>query len=129
MRHLLPHLPVYFMTSLVLLQCKDILFSQFDLTLPTYPSLSPIQEIPPSKVDALPASCSLHVPMELEFKASCFPRSPAPQKSYGLVYVDWPGWWRWFHIVIQFLIRVGEFSLYFSCFFLNLSIFCHLWSL
>ncbi|XP_045906602.1 adhesion G-protein coupled receptor D2 isoform X1 [Micropterus dolomieu] len=46
------------------------------------------KELPPSKVDALPASCSLHVPMELEFKASCFPRSPAPQKSYGLVYVD-----------------------------------------
>ncbi|XP_035509235.1 adhesion G-protein coupled receptor D2 [Morone saxatilis] len=42
----------------------------------------------PPEVDALPAACSLHVPMELEFTASCFPRSPAPQKSYGLVYVD-----------------------------------------
>ncbi|XP_059196570.1 adhesion G-protein coupled receptor D2 [Centropristis striata] len=42
----------------------------------------------PSEVEALPAGCSLHVPMELEFTASCFPRSPAPQKSYGLVYVD-----------------------------------------
>ncbi|XP_070817602.1 adhesion G protein-coupled receptor D2 [Chaetodon trifascialis] len=41
-----------------------------------------------SEVGALPAGCSLHVPMELEFAASCFPRSPAPQKSYGLVYVD-----------------------------------------
>ncbi|KAF3835227.1 hypothetical protein F7725_027785 [Dissostichus mawsoni] len=37
---------------------------------------------------ALPAGCSLHVPMELEFTASCFPRSPATQKSYGLVHVD-----------------------------------------
>lgn len=47
------------------------------------------KEPPPSpEVDALPAGCSLHVPMELEFTASCFPRSPAPQKSYGLVYVD-----------------------------------------
>uniref|UniRef100_UPI0037E7626D adhesion G protein-coupled receptor D2 n=1 Tax=Semicossyphus pulcher TaxID=241346 RepID=UPI0037E7626D len=46
------------------------------------------KEPPPSEVDALPAGCSLHVPMELEFAASCFPRSPAPQKSYGLVYVD-----------------------------------------
>lgn len=32
--------------------------------------------------------------MELEFTTSCFPRSPAPQKSYGLVYVDWPCCWR-----------------------------------
>ncbi|XP_044055394.1 adhesion G-protein coupled receptor D2 isoform X2 [Siniperca chuatsi] len=46
------------------------------------------KEPPPSEVDALPAGCSLHVPMELEFTASCFPCSPAPQKSYGLVYVD-----------------------------------------
>ncbi|XP_054871865.1 adhesion G-protein coupled receptor D2 isoform X2 [Amphiprion ocellaris] len=46
------------------------------------------EEPPPSEVDALPPGCSLHVPMELEFAASCFPRSPAPQKSYGLVYVD-----------------------------------------
>ncbi|XP_034386291.1 adhesion G-protein coupled receptor D2 [Cyclopterus lumpus] len=46
------------------------------------------KEPPPSEVDALPAGCSLHVPMELEFTASCFPRSPAPQKSYGLVHVD-----------------------------------------
>ncbi|XP_070688316.1 adhesion G protein-coupled receptor D2 [Pempheris klunzingeri] len=42
----------------------------------------------PSEVDTLPGGCSLHVPMELEFTASCFPHSPAPQKSYGLVYVD-----------------------------------------
>ncbi|XP_060889802.1 adhesion G-protein coupled receptor D2 isoform X1 [Labrus mixtus] len=41
-----------------------------------------------SEVEALPPSCSLHVPMELEFAASCFPRSPPPRKSYGLVYVD-----------------------------------------
>ncbi|KAK5869766.1 hypothetical protein PBY51_024460 [Eleginops maclovinus] len=41
-----------------------------------------------SEVDALPAGCSLHVPMDLEFTASCFPRSPLPQKSYGLVHVD-----------------------------------------
>ncbi|KAM9358376.1 adhesion G protein-coupled receptor D2 [Symphorus nematophorus] len=46
------------------------------------------EEPPSSEVDALPSGCSLHVPMELEFAASCFPRSPAPQKSYGLVYVD-----------------------------------------
>ncbi|KAF0042007.1 hypothetical protein F2P81_005539 [Scophthalmus maximus] len=44
---------------------------------------------PPSEVDDdLPAGCSLHVPMELEFTTSCFPRSPAPQKSHGLVCVD-----------------------------------------
>nr|XP_019953882.1 PREDICTED: adhesion G-protein coupled receptor D2-like [Paralichthys olivaceus] len=44
---------------------------------------------PPSETDdSLPAGCSLHVPMELEFTTSCFPRSPAPQKSHGLVYVD-----------------------------------------
>ncbi|XP_024909715.1 adhesion G-protein coupled receptor D2 [Cynoglossus semilaevis] len=43
---------------------------------------------PPSKEDDFPTGCSLHVPMELEFTTSCFPRSPAPQKSYGLVYVD-----------------------------------------
>ncbi|KAK5907149.1 hypothetical protein CesoFtcFv8_005028 [Champsocephalus esox] len=41
-----------------------------------------------SEGDALPAGCSLHVPMELELTASCFPRSPATQKSYGLVRVD-----------------------------------------
>ncbi|KAI4829381.1 hypothetical protein KUCAC02_023423, partial [Chaenocephalus aceratus] len=41
-----------------------------------------------SEGDALPAGCSLHVPMELELTASCFPRSPATQKSYGLVHVD-----------------------------------------
>ncbi|XP_018528574.1 LOW QUALITY PROTEIN: adhesion G-protein coupled receptor D2 [Lates calcarifer] len=46
------------------------------------------KEPPSSDVDALPAGCSLHVPMELEFTTSCFPRSPAPQTSYGLVYVD-----------------------------------------
>ncbi|XP_030290070.1 adhesion G-protein coupled receptor D2 isoform X3 [Sparus aurata] len=46
------------------------------------------KEPPPSEVDTLPAGCSLHVPMELEFAASCFPRSPAPQKSCGLVYID-----------------------------------------
>ncbi|XP_031162895.1 adhesion G-protein coupled receptor D2 isoform X2 [Sander lucioperca] len=46
------------------------------------------KEPSPSEVDALPAGCSLHVPMELEFTASCFPRSPVPQKSYGLIYVD-----------------------------------------
>lgn len=31
---------------------------------------------------------SLHIPMELEFAASCFPRSSAPRKSSGLVCVD-----------------------------------------
>ncbi|TDH08674.1 hypothetical protein EPR50_G00100180 [Perca flavescens] len=46
------------------------------------------KEPSPSEVDALPAGCSLHVPMELEFTASCFPRSPVPQKSYDLIYVD-----------------------------------------
>ncbi|XP_047442564.1 adhesion G-protein coupled receptor D2 isoform X2 [Mugil cephalus] len=46
------------------------------------------EEPPPSEAEALPPGCSLHVPMELEFAASCFPRSPAPQKSYGLVCVD-----------------------------------------
>lgn len=46
------------------------------------------KEPPPSEVDALPVGCSLHVPMELEFTASCFPRSPSPKKSYGLVFVD-----------------------------------------
>ncbi|XP_029989070.1 adhesion G-protein coupled receptor D2 isoform X1 [Sphaeramia orbicularis] len=46
------------------------------------------KESSPSEDDALPVGCSLHVPMELEFNASCFPRSPAPQKSYGLVYID-----------------------------------------
>uniref|UniRef100_A0A3B4TTF8 Adhesion G-protein coupled receptor D2-like n=1 Tax=Seriola dumerili TaxID=41447 RepID=A0A3B4TTF8_SERDU len=46
------------------------------------------KEPPPSEVDALSGGCSLHIPMELEFATSCFPRSPAPQKSYGLVYVD-----------------------------------------
>ncbi|XP_074490677.1 adhesion G protein-coupled receptor D2 isoform X1 [Sebastes fasciatus] len=46
------------------------------------------KEPPPSETDALPAGCTLHVPMELEFTISCFPRSPAPQKSYGLVCVD-----------------------------------------
>ncbi|XP_042272092.1 adhesion G-protein coupled receptor D2 isoform X1 [Thunnus maccoyii] len=46
------------------------------------------KEPPPSEVDALPTGCSLHVPMELELTASCFPRSPAPEKSYGLVHVD-----------------------------------------
>ncbi|XP_040896478.1 adhesion G-protein coupled receptor D2 isoform X2 [Toxotes jaculatrix] len=46
------------------------------------------EEPPPTEVDALPTGCSLHVPMELEFTTSCFPRSPAPQESYGLVYVD-----------------------------------------
>ncbi|XP_068446254.1 adhesion G-protein coupled receptor D2 [Clinocottus analis] len=47
------------------------------------------KEAPPSVGGASPAGCSLHVPMELEFSASCFPRSPAPQKSRGLV--DRPG--------------------------------------
>ncbi|XP_071342047.1 adhesion G protein-coupled receptor D2 isoform X2 [Trachinotus anak] len=46
------------------------------------------KEPPPSEVDALSGGCSLHVPMELEFATSCFPRSPSTQKSYGLVYVD-----------------------------------------
>ncbi|XP_069558395.1 adhesion G protein-coupled receptor D2 [Brachyistius frenatus] len=46
------------------------------------------EQPPHSDVDASPPSCSLHVPMELEFAASCFPRSPAPQKSCGLVHVD-----------------------------------------
>ncbi|XP_029355881.1 adhesion G-protein coupled receptor D2 [Echeneis naucrates] len=46
------------------------------------------KEPPPTEVETFPAGCSLHVPMELEFTTSCFPRSPAPQKSYGLVYVD-----------------------------------------
>lgn len=45
-------------------------------------------EPPPSAMGALPVGCSLHVPMELEFATSCFPRSPSPKKSYGLVYVD-----------------------------------------
>lgn len=27
--------------------------------------------------------------MDLEFSASCFPRSPTPQKSYDLVHIDW----------------------------------------
>ncbi|KAM6922079.1 adhesion G protein-coupled receptor D2 [Xenentodon cancila] len=43
------------------------------------------KETPPTEVDALPPGCSLHVPMELEFAASCFPRPAAPQKSYGHV--------------------------------------------
>nr|XP_020452237.1 adhesion G-protein coupled receptor D2-like isoform X3 [Monopterus albus] len=42
----------------------------------------------PFEVDAFAAGCSLHVPVELEFTYSCFPRSPAPQKSYDLVHVD-----------------------------------------
>ncbi|XP_073332565.1 adhesion G protein-coupled receptor D2 [Pagrus major] len=46
------------------------------------------RKAPPSDVDTLPAGCSLHVPMELEFAASCFPLSPVPQKSCGLVYID-----------------------------------------
>ncbi|XP_041648002.1 adhesion G-protein coupled receptor D2 [Cheilinus undulatus] len=46
------------------------------------------KERSPSEVDALQAGCSLHVPMELEFATSCFPRSSTPQKSYGLVCVD-----------------------------------------
>ncbi|KAM3619759.1 uncharacterized protein V6R79_013108 [Siganus canaliculatus] len=46
------------------------------------------KEPPPSDVDSLPTGCSLHVPMDLEFAASCFSRSPAPQKSCSLVYVD-----------------------------------------
>ncbi|XP_072244890.1 adhesion G protein-coupled receptor D2 [Leuresthes tenuis] len=41
------------------------------------------KESPRPEVDALPPpGCNLHVPMELEFADSCFPRSPAPQKSY-----------------------------------------------
>ncbi|XP_054608236.2 adhesion G protein-coupled receptor D2 [Nothobranchius furzeri] len=43
---------------------------------------------PAVEVDILPSGCSLHVPMELEFTTSCFPRSPAPQKSPGLIDVD-----------------------------------------
>ncbi|KAL6108095.1 uncharacterized protein ACO6RY_18710 [Pungitius sinensis] len=39
------------------------------------------KEPPPSEADALPPGCSLHVPMDLEFTASCFPRSPAPHQS------------------------------------------------
>ncbi|XP_037325891.2 adhesion G-protein coupled receptor D2 [Pungitius pungitius] len=39
------------------------------------------KEPPPSEADALPPGCSLHVPMELEFTASCFPRSSAPHQS------------------------------------------------
>ncbi|KAM7409576.1 hypothetical protein PAMA_001185 [Pampus argenteus] len=46
------------------------------------------KEPPSSEVDALPTGCSVHVPMELELAASCFPHSPAPQKSHGLVCVD-----------------------------------------
>ncbi|XP_028259183.1 adhesion G-protein coupled receptor D2 [Parambassis ranga] len=46
------------------------------------------REEPPPSEDASRPGCSLHMPMELEFAASCFPRSPAPQKSRGLVYVD-----------------------------------------
>lgn len=52
----------------------------------------PIQEPPTLEVDTLPAGCSLHVPIELEFTASCFPRSPPPQKTYGLVHIDWNVW-------------------------------------
>ncbi|XP_032428122.1 adhesion G-protein coupled receptor D2 isoform X1 [Xiphophorus hellerii] len=36
------------------------------------------KEPPPVEVDALPAGCSLHVPMDVEFAASCFPRIPPP---------------------------------------------------
>ncbi|XP_014850146.1 PREDICTED: adhesion G-protein coupled receptor D2-like [Poecilia mexicana] len=36
------------------------------------------KEAPPVEVDALPAGCSLHVPMDVEFAASCFPRIPPP---------------------------------------------------
>ncbi|KAM4739143.1 adhesion G protein-coupled receptor D2 isoform 2-T2 [Anableps anableps] len=36
------------------------------------------KEPPPVEVDALPAGCSLHVPMDIEFAASCFPRIPPP---------------------------------------------------
>ncbi|XP_013866215.1 adhesion G-protein coupled receptor D2 [Austrofundulus limnaeus] len=43
---------------------------------------------PAVDVDALPPGCLLHVPMELEFAASCFPRSPSSSKSHGLVDVD-----------------------------------------
>ncbi|XP_030583592.1 adhesion G-protein coupled receptor D2 isoform X2 [Archocentrus centrarchus] len=46
------------------------------------------EEPPPPEVDVLPPGCSLYVPMDLEFSASCFPRSTAPQKSYDLVHVD-----------------------------------------
>ncbi|XP_067368493.1 adhesion G-protein coupled receptor D2 isoform X4 [Channa argus] len=47
------------------------------------------QKEPPSlEVDSRSAGCSLHVPVELEFTASCIPRSPMPQKSYDLVCVD-----------------------------------------
>uniref|UniRef100_A0A3Q3A2F0 Adhesion G-protein coupled receptor D2-like n=1 Tax=Kryptolebias marmoratus TaxID=37003 RepID=A0A3Q3A2F0_KRYMA len=42
----------------------------------------------PVEVDALPPGCILHVPMELEFAASCFPRRPSSPKSHGLVGVD-----------------------------------------
>ncbi|KAM9848884.1 adhesion G protein-coupled receptor D2 [Aulostomus maculatus] len=46
------------------------------------------KEPPPSDLEASPAAAGPHTPMELEFTASCFSCSPAPQKSYGLVYVD-----------------------------------------
>ncbi|XP_056131823.1 adhesion G-protein coupled receptor D2 [Lampris incognitus] len=46
------------------------------------------KESPSSKTDGSPAGCSLHVPMELEFTTSCFPRSPAHQKRSGLVCID-----------------------------------------
>ncbi|XP_029939226.1 adhesion G-protein coupled receptor D2-like [Salarias fasciatus] len=46
------------------------------------------REEPRPPVDTLSPGCSLHVPMELEFTASCFPRSPEPQKSPSLVSVD-----------------------------------------
>ncbi|XP_038147573.1 adhesion G-protein coupled receptor D2 [Cyprinodon tularosa] len=36
------------------------------------------KEPPPEEVDTLPAGCSLHVPMDVEFAASCFPRFPPP---------------------------------------------------
>ncbi|XP_047230368.1 adhesion G-protein coupled receptor D2 isoform X4 [Girardinichthys multiradiatus] len=33
---------------------------------------------PPIEVDALPAGCSLHVPMDVEFAATCYPCIPPP---------------------------------------------------
>ncbi|XP_041863142.1 adhesion G-protein coupled receptor D2 isoform X2 [Melanotaenia boesemani] len=39
------------------------------------------KDSPPAEVDALPSGCNLHVPMELEFSASCFPCGPESLKS------------------------------------------------
>lgn len=49
----------------------------------TYPLPPSIQEPRPCQEEAPPAGRSLHVPVVLEFSASCFPRSPSPPQTAG----------------------------------------------